>query len=427
MNHSRITTFLIACGLLALAASASAQAVTFSKHIAPIFQAHCQQCHRPGEPAPMSLLDYESSRPWAKSIKKTVTARTMPPWFADPAHGTFVNDARLSEAEIATISKWVDGGAVEGNKADLPKPLVFSKGWAIGEPDLVLTVEKPYEIPAEGIIQYQEFWLVFPVDAWVTKMEIRPSNRQAAHHINMYREEPLGNGKYAFRDFVTGFIPGGGPTGYPSDIAVLMKKGTKLMLQTHYVTTGEATTDQTSVGFIFAREPVMKEMHLSMIGNYTFEIPPGDPNFEVQAKWTALQDVEVFGAYAHMHLRGKDFKFIANLPDGQEKTLISIPKYDFEWQLGYIYKDRILLPKRTSVQAIAHLDNSAGNPFNPDPTATVKYGEQTFDEMMIGALFWTKVGEDLREGKGKEFLWTGPEKVGRSDSESEDVSAGAGN
>lgn len=407
----------------------AAEQVTFHNQVERLFQNHCQQCHRPGEAAPMSLLDYDSARPWLKSIKKAITEKTMPPWHADPNHGTFSNDRRLSEDEIATIVKWVDTGAPKGDPAQAPEPLTFIEGWNIDKPDLILVRPEPFKVPATGILDYQHIRLPpFPEDRWVTQIEIRPSNRNVAHHINVFREVPQPDGKKPQKEFVTGFVPGGIPTIYPKGTAQLFPKGTVLILQCHYVTTGQEEEDQTAVGFVFAREPVEKQIYNCLISNYTFAIPPGDPNFEVRAVWKFREDTTVIGTMVHMHLRGKDYMYKAKYPDGREEVLMSVPKYDFNWQMGYHFKDRPKLPRGTVVEGIAHMDNSPGNPWNPDPTATVKYGPQTADEMVMGFMFWTKDNESLADNIGAQNLGplTAEPNVGQAPDKPE-TTAGAGN
>ncbi len=419
---------MLICAGVAFADDAP-QKPTFSKDVAPLFQKHCQSCHRPGESAPMSLMDYKSTRPYAKSVKGAVANRTMPPWHADPNYGEFSNDRRLSEAEIATITRWVDAGAPEGDPADLPKPLEFVEGWGIGKPDLIVTAEKPFTTPATGIIDYQNIVLPpFPEDRWVTKLEIRPSNRNIAHHINLFRllpgQDDADEKKKGPKEFVTGYVPGGIVTEYPEGTALFFPKGTKCVLQAHYVTTGKVESDQTSIGFIFARKPVEKQIYNVLISNYMFQIPPNDPNYEVRAQWVFREPVSVIGTMVHMHLRGKDYTFKAKYPDGREEILMAVPKYDFEWQMGYHFKNRPQLPAKSIIEGIAHMDNSKGNPFNPDPNATVKYGPQTSDEMIMGFVFYTKDGESLATTTGAQNLGPLDNNVGQV---GDGKSAGAGN
>lgn len=433
-NRPGLAAAALAMGA-ALAAPAAARAddaasgPTFHGKIERLMQQHCQQCHRPGEAAPMSLLDYDSARPWVKSIKKALTEKTMPPWHADPNYGTFANDRRLSDEDIATFVKWIDSGAPAGDPAEAPEPLKFLDGWNIDKPDLLLTMTEPYKVAATGILDYQHFRLPpFPEDRWVTQIELRPSNRNVAHHINVFREVPGEDGKKAQKEFVTGFVPGGIPTLYPKGTAQLFTKGTVLILQCHYITTGHEEEDQTTVGFVFAREPVEKQIFNTLISNYAFAIPPNDPNYEIRAVWKFREPVTVIGTMVHMHLRGKDYLYKAKYPDGREEILMSVPKYDFNWQIGYHFKDRPQLPKGTIVEGIAHADNSTGNPFNPDPNATVKYGPQTSDEMIMGFMFWTKDADSLADNIGAQHL--GPlsadAKVGNTETPAE-APAGAGN
>lgn len=432
---------LFALGGSAARADDAAGAPTFSKDVMPLLQEHCQSCHRPGEAAPMTLMDYKSARPWVKSIRKQVSEKVMPPWHADPRYGHFANDRRLSDAQIATFVQWADAGAPEGNPADLPPAREFVEGWGIGKPDLVLTVTEEQKVPATGIIPYRDLvFPPFPEDRWVSKLEIRPRNRNVAHHINVFRTLPGGDGKEeefeqgqnekggkSKKEFVTGFVPGGIVTEYPEGTAVFWPKGTVIHLQAHYVTTGKEETDMPSVGFVFARKSVDKQVYNFLISNYGFTIPPGDPNFEVKATWRTPRDsaVTLIGTMVHMHLRGKDYSYNVKYPDGREDVLMAVPKYDFNWQMGYVYKDRPTLPPKTVVEGVAHMDNSPGNPFNPDPKASVKYGPQTFDEMVMGFVFYTKDNEHIAETTGKEHLGPLDAQVGGTQGASK--SSGAGN
>jgi len=425
----------VAAGMMSSSVRADDAAVgevTYSRDIAPLIQANCQSCHRPGEAAPMVLMDYATTRPWAKAIKKSVADGSMPPWHADPNYGTFSNDRRLSAEQIAMVNKWVDSGSPEGDPKDLPKPIEWVEGWGIGTPDYVLTMAEPYHVPAEGIIDYQNLVMPpFPEDRWVKRLEVRPSNRNVAHHINVFRllpnddEKPEEKNKKEKKEFVTGYVPGGIVTDYPDGTALFFPKGTRIILQAHYVTTGKEEVDQTSVAFIFAREPVEKQIYNVLISNYMFAIPPGDPNYEVRAQWKFLEPVTVIGTMVHMHLRGKNYTYTAKYPDGREEIVMAVPKYDFEWQMGYHFKDRPKLPARTIIEGVAYMDNSAGNPFNPDPTATVKYGPQTADEMVMGFMFYTKDGENLLDNDGAKNL--GPIEPAVGQTTTEEKSAGAGN
>jgi mono/diheme cytochrome c family protein len=363
--------------------------VTFSKDVAPILYKNCVECHRPTMFAPMSLMTYEEARPWARSIKQRVVAREMPPWGADPAIGHFRNDPRLSQADIDTIAAWVDAGAPKGNDKDLPVRPMFVDGWTIGKPDAVFTMTEPFEIPATGTIKYQYIRIPtdFSEDKWLQAIEIKPGARAHVHHVIAYTqpagtemrsESPLG------RTNIGGTTPNKPGVTFPDGVARLLRANSEIVLQVHYTTNGEAASDKTTVGMIFAKAPPKKIVRGGMALNPRFVIPAGAPNHEVVATGNINEDTLLTSMTPHMHTRGKDMTYIAIYPDGREETLLSVPKYDFEWQITYQLAEPKLLPKGSKLRVIAHFDNSTNNKFNPDPTKDVKWGDQTWEEMMIG-------------------------------------------
>jgi mono/diheme cytochrome c family protein len=364
---------------------------TFARDVAPIFYAHCVECHRPTMFAPMSLVKYEDARPWARSIKQRVAARTMPPWGADPAHGVFKNDPRLSDAEIRTIEAWVDGGAPRGDDKDLPKMPTFVDGWSIGNPDAVYSMQEPFDIPASGAIPYQ--YLRVPTnlaeDRWIQAIEIKPGARAHVHHVIAFTQ-PAGAPIQAQGALGPGNIGSVTPNKqgivFPPGVARLLRGNSDIVLQMHYTTNGEEAVDRTVVGVIFAKEPPQKQQIGGMALNPFFVIPPGAPNHEVRAKRVLANDTLLTSLTPHMHTRGKDMTYIAHLPDGTSEMLLSVPKYDFNWQITYQLARPRLLPKGTEMEVIAHFDNSPANKSNPDPTKDVRWGDQTWEEMMIG--FW---------------------------------------
>jgi mono/diheme cytochrome c family protein len=378
--------------LLSVAANKSAApGVTFTKDIAPILFKNCAECHRPGEIGPMSLMSYQEARPWAKSIRERVVERTMPPWSADPKHGEWANDARLSQKEIDEIVAWVNGGAPKGEDKDMPPAPKFPEGWTIGKPDVVLEMPDEYSIPADGTIPYLYFTLPtnFTEDKWIQAMEIRPGNRAVVHHVIAYSQEPgvkvTGEGEGARgRTHLGGITPNKTGIVYGDGYARLIKKGSSVVFQMHYTTNGQPTKDRTKIGFVFAKEPGKKTLMTGNAANARFAIPPGDPAYEVKSSKTFNEDVVITSFMPHMHVRGKDFIYTAVYPDGRSEILLNIPKYDFNWQLTYIPKQAIFLPKGSRLDCVAHYDNSAKNKFNPDPTQTVRWGDQTWEEMMIG-------------------------------------------
>ncbi len=374
--------------LLAAAVSVNAATkptVTYAKDVAPILFKNCSGCHRPGENTPMSLLSYQDTRPWAKAIKDGVVTRKRPPWFAEPNIGHFANDWRLSQAEIDTIGKWADAGAPQGNAADMPPTPKYTEGWVLGEPDVVIQMPASYDVPAEGVIPYKYFTAPtgFTEDKWIRGIEVRPGNRKVVHHIILNLREPGTGGRLGS---LGGTAPGLQPSLYREGSARLVKAGAEIQFQMHYTPNGTAASDRSYVGIYFAKEPPTIVAKSTGIMNTSFRIPPGDGNFEVKSTWTAPEDVILTGMMPHMHLRGKDFKYTVIYPDGRTEVLLSVPRYDFNWQLHYTLQDPLTVPKGSKVEVSAHYDNSPGNKFNPDPGKEVRWGDQTFEEMMIGYL-----------------------------------------
>jgi hypothetical protein len=394
---------LLACGI-ASSGSANAKStkeVTFTRDVAPIFYKNCSECHRAGEVAPFSLMTYKEARPWGKSIREKVAEGIMPPWHADPAHGKFKNDRRLSAQEKQTIISWVDTGMKEGNAKDLPPAPKFVEGWNIGKPDVVLTARE-YEVPAEGTINYQYFMIPtnFKEDKWVQAAEIRPGNRSVLHHVIAFVAEPgemLKKGGLA-RDGLqglVGFAPGEAAISLPDGQAKLVKAGAILVLQMHYTTNGTAAKDRTSVGLIFAKTPVQKVMMGGSAMNRSFVIPAGDGNYQVVSRYQFRQDAHITELMPHMHLRGKDFQYKLIYPDGTAKIILSVPKWDFNWQTRYELTEPMPAPKGSRIECVAHFDNSTKNKWNPDATKDVRWGQQTWEEMMIGFVSFTLDEQNL--------------------------------
>jgi hypothetical protein len=415
----RLLTTSLLCAATAIAGSAPSQ-VTFYKDVLPVLQKDCQGCHRPGEAAPMSFLTYDQTRPWAKAMKQAVLSKQMPPWFADPHVGKFSNDRTLTAAEAETLISWADTGAKAGDPKDSPKAISWVEGWRIGKPDMVIEMPQAFEVPASGTIDYQ--YVVIPTglteDAYVQIAEARPGNPAVVHHIIAFIREPgnpmmkdakpgvpfapkdhvrtenltpeqrkraaqSGGGGF-FGDVLAGYAPGTIPFVMRPGEARLLKAGSDIILQMHYTATGKAATDKSRIGIVFAKEkPTARVMTLAA-GTSDFQIPAGDPNYEVDAKLKLQHDVTMVSMLPHMHFRGKSFEYRVTYPTGEKETLLAVPKYDFNWQLTYELAQPKLLPKGTVIECTAHFDNSANNKYNPDPTKTVRFGEQTWEEMMFG-------------------------------------------
>jgi hypothetical protein len=378
--------------------AAAAAVPTFSREVAPIFQRRCQTCHRPGEVAPMSLLSYQDARPWAESIREEVSAKRMPPWHADPAHGRYSNDPTLTADELSTLLGWVDGGAPEGNPADLPPPKHWEAGWNISRPDVVITMPREYEVPATGTVKYQYFEVPtgFTEDRWVQAAEVRPGNRAVVHHVLVFCLPPKGKaeefrrGNVRWDTFLVGVAPGEEPAEFRPGSAKKVPAGSTLLFQVHYTTNGKAAKDRSSVGLVFAREPVKTEVRTRAVANPAFLIPPGAPDHQVTSSYTFSRDGVLVSLMPHMHLRGKSFEYRATFPDGSEKVLLSVPRYDFNWQHSYRLAEPLPMPKGTRIHCTATYDNSAANKANPDPTKAVHWGDQTWEEMMIGFIDFSR-------------------------------------
>ena len=396
----------LGAALVALPALATAQTrtVTYHEHVVPVLQKNCQSCHRPGEAAPFSMLTYQDTRPWAASMKRAVVSRKMPPWHADPSVGHFANDRRLSQEEIDTIARWADGGAPEGDPKKAPAPLTFLEGWNIGQPDKILEMPQAFSVPATGTIDYQ--WIVMPTglekDTWIEGVEVRPGDRSVVHHVIAFYRRPgsswlvdakpgiptpkgSGDSEAGMSDgAIGGYVPGLPAGRLPAGRAIFLPAGSDIVLQVHYNATGKPTTDRTKVGIVFAKNEVVERSFQIGVVNPGFVIPPGDPSYRVDADTTVDSDVRVIGFTPHMHLRGKSFEFRAVLPDGSREVLLRVPKYDFNWQLTYDLAQERVFPRGTKFEATATFDNSENNKFNPDPKASVRFGDQTWDEMMVG-------------------------------------------
>lgn len=359
--------------------------VTWSGEVAEIIQNRCQECHRPGQAAPFKLLSYDDARRWSSGIMDVVDDRRMPPWHADPRFGKFSNDRRLTPRERATLLAWVDQGSPLGDPSKAPAPREWPEGWGIGKPDQVFEMPEPFTVKADGFVNYQYFVVPtnFTEDRWIQAAEARPGDRSVVHHIIVYLQAP-GESKRELGAHLCGYAPGDMPTVLPMGTAKRIPKGSNLIFQVHYTPNGKVRVDRSSLGLIFAKQPPTSEAITHGIHNGDFEIPPGDPSYEVRAEYRVPRDVKLLAFMPHMHLRGKDFQYDAVFPDGKIETLLKVPAYDFAWQSYYYLAEPRLIPEGTVIKCVAHFDNSANNPVNPDPSRPVRWGDQTFEEMMLG-------------------------------------------
>jgi hypothetical protein len=389
---------------------------TFSKDVAPILYKHCTTCHRPGEIAPMSLLTYAEARPYAKAIRDEIAAGNMPPWHADAPHGTFLNERKLSDAERDTLTRWASNGAPEGNPSDLPAPPTYTDGWTIGKPDVVLEMAEDYKVPAEGVIEYQYFYIPtnFKEAKWVQAVEVRPGNRAVVHHALVFHmakpdgpraapllqpnrqqmilpERPEGSGGQRRGNvparLLATYAPGTNPQMFPAGTAVRLEPGGTLEIQMHYTANGEAANDRTKIGLFFAKDPAStREVRVTQFFNTRFTLPAGSSDTRVDADISFVNDAIVWGIFPHTHVRGKKWEYVLELPDGTRQTVLSVPRYDFNWQTYYMFREPLKVPKGAKLISSAWYDNSSANRSNPDPKSDVTWGDQTWEEMQYTGL-----------------------------------------
>jgi mono/diheme cytochrome c family protein len=382
---------------------------TFNRDVLPILQEHCQTCHRADGIGPMPLETYEQVAKRVDAIARKVASRAMPPWFADPRVGDFANDPSLSSNEIALIKKWTESGAQQGDPHDAPAPRHWAGAWTIPKPDVVLKMSAPVEIPAHGDVEYT-YEIVptgFTEDKWAQISQVLPSGAKHVHHAVVYirppgsqwlRGAPVGTpftasslhdpqlshqAHWTDSDMLLVYAPGSSPDNWPDGMAKFIPAGSDLIFQMHYTTNGTPGEDQTSVGIVFAKNPPEQRVITLQLTNDRFEIPPGEDNFPVEVHGTLPNDATLLSFFPHMHLRGKAFEYNIVHPDHSKETLLHV-NYNFYWQLSYKLAKPLPLKAGTELQAIGVFDNSKNNPHNPDPTKAVRWGDQTYEEMMVG-------------------------------------------
>jgi cytochrome c553 len=427
--------------------------VTYTADVAPILYKHCAACHHENDIAPMALLTYRQTRPWAAAIREAVLTRQMPPWKADPRYGKWSNDWSLSDNEIAAIKAWVDQGAPEGDPARQPAAPVFSNDWHIGKPDVIISIP-PHTLTPGGPDEYEYFTVPtnFTEDKWIVAAELRPGNRKIVHHAHVFvnaptkpkaagekkEEDPesayrnwlrVHEGKLTWMRYeapviddgcivddnaywpgdkprdenfgsgglISSYLPGREPDVYPEGTARKIPAGATIGFQIHYSKSSKKPeVDVTSVGLILAKEPPKQVAKRVDLSNYFFRIPAGDPNVEVSECHTFKQDMYLTSLTPHMHLRGKDARFEVTYPDSRHETLLLVPHYNFNWQITYRMAEPKFIPKGTRLAIISHFDNSPNNPLNPDPTKVVRWGEASEMEMMDGWIEYLDAPVDAR-------------------------------
>lgn len=392
---------------------------TFYRDVLPVLQQHCQSCHRTGEIGPMQLMSYAQTRPFARAIAESAAKREMPPWFADRAVGHFSNDPSLTQQEIDTLVSWANAQAPAGDPHSAPPPRQWPEGWMIPQPDAVVRMPKPVALPAHGDIDYT-YEIVptgFTEDKWVQMSEIQPSSRANVHHAVVYvrppnsnwlRHAPVGvpftgadmtdeqdreDTRFTQADILLVYAPGSSPDSWPEGMAKFVPAGSDLVFQMHYMAHGHAASDQSSIGIIFATHPPKHRVLTLQLTNDRFVIPPGVDDYRVEVHGSLPNDAVLLSFFPHMHLRGKHFEYNILRADKTAEPLLRV-NYNFYWQLSYRLAEPLSLPAGTVLQAVAWYDNSKNNPHNPDPNAAVRWGDQTYDEMMVG-FFDVAVRADL--------------------------------
>lgn len=366
--------------------------LTYTHDVSRILQANCVGCHRAGGIAPFSLETYADVKEHAGMMKKQINRGAMPPWFAAKEPGqehVWLNDRSLTDTDKTDLLTWLNSDRPMGNPADAPVPHQFAKDWIIGQPDAVFQIPQPIQIKAEGTMPYQNAIVETNLteDRWVRGYEILPTDRAVVHHV-IVRVHPKGaslkDAGDASSGFFAAYVPGNSYRVLPEGFAKFLPAGSRISFQIHYTPNGHATQDQLKIGLLFASQPPQYEVHVASLAKPGLNIPPGDAN-HVETKETVIpSNMMLMSFMPHMHVRGKAFKYELTTPDGKTETLLDIPHYDFNWQIQYQYAQPKFVPAGSKIRVTAVFDNSAGNPANPDPNKTVRWGEQTSDEMMIG-------------------------------------------
>jgi len=381
--------------------------ITYAKDIVQIVQDHCVVCHRPGEIGPFSLTSVEDVKNWSATIREVVQEQRMPPWHAKSDAGSFVNDRRLSEREKKLLFDWMDNGMPQGDTAKLPEPRTFVEGWQIQKPDVVLEMDQPYKVPAKGTVEYQYFPIkaTFDEDKWIVASEARPGNRAVVHHLILFYVPPNFDKRVeeaSLKNSITSFAPGLPAWQAAPGTARRIPAGSKLYLQAHYTPNGAETTDLSRVGLVFAdADKVEKQLLTDALVNFRLRIPPKQDNVLVKADFSFGRDMRLISMLPHMHLRGKAFRIESLEPNGDRKLLLDVPRYDFNWQNTYVFADPLLMKNGSKLLCSAWYDNSDKNPSNPDPTKTVGWGDQTWEEMFVAQFEMVVDEQDLRQGPPK--------------------------
>jgi mono/diheme cytochrome c family protein len=416
------------------ASQATNERVTYYEQVAPIMRDHCVSCHQPAGlnigslVAPMSLMTYEQTRPWARSIARKVAEREMPPWFADAPKGVFSNERGLTDDQIKTIVAWVNGGAVAGDPAKAPPPLqataADSSGYALGKPDLIVKMETPYFVSDEAEDVQGTFHTKLTeemlgrdvvVRAWEFRAGTYIAGRDTVHHMcggvrpPGFVEDPADDAEgEGAASLSLGCIAGGAePHLLPDGFGMELTKGSTITMNMHYYKqpgAGSGFWNQAEIGFYFADRPVKHKVRSKSIGTTGFEIPPQKVNYRIGAAETLQKDTLMLAYWPHAHLRATAARYTATYPDGRKEVLLNVPRYDQTWQVTYKYKEPKLLPKGTRVDVEMWYDNSAarGKTREFNPNLTIRNGPRTQDEMMLGFISYVELDAGTPASTGQQ-------------------------
>lgn len=368
--------------------SVSDATVTFANQVSRVLQRNCVECHRAGEIGPFSLETYEESIGWADMMLEVIEDQRMPPWHADESVGTFSNARNMSDEDKQILKDWVEQGTPMGDAANLPKPVSHVSGWRLPrEPDRVIEMSnRPYEIPADETVEYQYFVVDpgFKKDRWISAAEVIPGNRAVVHHSIVFIRPPDGERPRGV-GWLASYVPGQTPLKYYPDRARFVPKGSRFVFQMHYTPNGTPQKDVTKIGVVFADDSEVKDEVLTMMAiDQDFEIPPNSPSHKVDVnRWNLPRNGSLLSVSPHMHYRGKSFTSSLVSKKGTETPIIHVPRYDFNWQHRYELANPVSLDDFRQLQGTVEFDNSKDNPFNPDPSQLVSWGDQTWEEMAV--------------------------------------------
>jgi hypothetical protein len=363
--------------------------ISYAERIAPLLTEKCMSCHREGGVAPWAMNSYDRLRGFAPMMREVIRTKRMPPWHADPHYGSFVGDRSLTVEETKTLVHWIEAGAPRGSGPDpLTKADRQWSEWSLGKPDLIVEVPA-YEVPATGVVAYQYPYADNPLgrDVWIRAIEILPGNRSVVHHVLAGIDDPGNGERRAIRGQIGelgGYAPGKNAAPYPADTGILLRKEARFRFQMHYTPNGKAASDVTRLGIWFHDKPPRHALEMSLIYDTSLEIPANAKLHAHSLEQVFDRDVMLYSLLPHAHLRGRSAKFTAHYQDGTEEILLSVPKYDFNWQPLYVLNPSKFIPAGTRVVLDMTWDNSAQNPANPDPSQVVRWGDQTWEEMNVG-------------------------------------------